>query len=1260
MTPVKRVFVEKKAGFDVEARSLLADLRDHLGVRGLEGLRVLHRYDVRGLTSREWKRAASAVFSEPPLDEIHDGELPLASGEIAFAIEYLPGQFDQRADSAVQCLQLLFPGRRPEVAAARIVVLKGDVPPGDLEIVKRYLVNPVDSREAAMAKPRSLSWPAAPPRAVPVLRGFISMPEDGLSRLGIDLGLAMAAEDLRFCRDHFRVVEKRDPTLAEVRLLDTYWSDHCRHTTFLTAIERVDIAPGAWNKPLRLAWKRCRQTRLRLDGPRRGDVCLMDLALLAMRELRDRGKLGDVDFSAEINACTVKATADVDGRGEEWLVLFKNETHNHPTEIEPFGGAATCLGGAIRDPLSGRAFVYQAMRVTGGGDPRRPLADTLPGKLPQRKITREAAHGYSSYGNQVGLATGLVSEIYHEGYVAKRMEIGAVVGAAPRGNVVRRSPHPGDVVLLVGGRTGRDGIGGATGSSKAHGRGSLLACGAEVQKGNPPTERKLQRLFRDRRASRLIKRCNDFGAGGVAVAVGELAPGLEIDLDRVPKKYAGLDGTELALSESQERMAVVLSPANVERFRALAAAENLEATVIARVARRRRLRMKWRGRAIVDLERGFLDSRGARRRMDVEVAAPDPQRSFFRPPPAARGHSDLRAVWMSVLADLNVCSQKGLGERFDSSIGAATILYPFGGRHLATPVEAMAAKLPLLRGETRSATLMAYGFQPALSAWSPFHGGLYAVVEALARVAAGGGDIRRARLSLQEYFPKPGSDPRRWGLPFAALLGAFTAQVELAVPAIGGKDSMSGSFMDLDVPPTLVAFAVVLVDARRVLSPEFKKAGSRVVVLPLERDAREMPDLAAFGSSCRRVYDLARRGKILAAQSLHAGGLAEALSKMCFGNRLGFAFAAPTAAAELFSPDIGSLLLEVPAGESPRKLFAGLDFRVLGRTRARPAIRVNGLEMGLDELQAHWEKPLEDIFPTREPAPPPGDGPGLERPFFRARPPRRGGGPVARPRVLIAVFPGTNNEYDVARAFAKAGGVPDVFVFRNRTAADIQASTSELVRKLRGSQILMLPGGFSAGDEPDGSGKFIAAVFRHPRLSNAMHEWLDRRDGLVLGICNGFQALVKLGLLPHGEIRDLTPASPTLAVNLIGRLVSRPIRTRVVSTLSPWLALCRAGEVHTVPVAHAEGRFVAPPATIELLFALGQVATQYVDLDGRPTMESPHNPNGSMLAIEAITSPDGRILGKMAHSERNGPDVFKNVPGAKDQKIFASGVRYFR
>jgi len=1280
MAVIRRIYVEKKAGYDIEAKAMLLDLRDNLAVKGLRGLRLLNRYDVSGISGREMVRARQAVFAEPPLDEVYDERFPLAADETAFASEFLPGQYDQRADSAVQCLQLLSPGSnspkgtgaaaqphrgtgaaaQPLVVTARVVVLRGELDAGELKRIKHYSINPVDCREAALPKPASLSFRAPVPAAVPVLKKFISMSAAELTALGNELGLAMDAADLRYCQAYFRDKEQRDPTLTEIRLLDTYWSDHCRHTTFLTAISRVAIDPGPGGEPMREAYDAYLETRRRLYGERQGKICLMDLALLAMRELRAAGRLGDVEFSEEINACSMAVSVDVDGKSEEWLVMFKNETHNHPTEIEPFGGAATCLGGAIRDPLSGRAYVYQAMRVTGSGDPRTAVDATLPGKLPQRKITTEAAHGFSSYGNQVGLATGQVSEVYHPGYVAKRLEIGAVIGAAPRKNVRRRIPRPGDHVLLVGGRTGRDGIGGATGSSKAHGESSLATCGAEVQKGNPPGERKLQRLFRDPRASRMIKRCNDFGAGGVAVAVGELAPGLDIDLDRILKKYAGLDGGELALSESQERMAVVVAGADARRFQRLAAGENLEATVIARVSARRRLRMKWRGRVIVDLDRDFLDSHGAERRAEVEVVAPDPGNDFFKTAPALAKLADLQTAWLNALSSLNVCSQKGLVERFDSSIGAATVFSPFGGKYQATPADVMVAKIPLLCGETHSGTVMGFGFNPQLSSWSPFHGGLYAVIEAVARVTAGGGDFRRVRLSLQEYFPKPGRDPRRWGLPFAALLGAFIAQQQLAIPAIGGKDSMSGTFGNLDVPPTLVAFAVTGVDVRRVISPEFKKAGSQVLYLPLPRDGKEMPDFAALKKNYARVHELVQKGKILAAQSLHGGGLAEGLSKMCFGNRLGMAFAEPQPFGELFTPAIGSLVLEVPERESVSELFSGLDCRVLGKTLPEAVIRVNGLELGLDSLRAHWEKPLEDVFPTRVEREPLIADPGWERPLARERTSRRGHRPLARPRVLVTVFPGTNNEYDVARAFARAGGKPDTFVFRNHCAVDIEASSRELAGKIRRSQILMLPGGFSAGDEPDGAGKFIAAVFRHPRLRDAVHELLERRDGLILGICNGFQALVKLGLLPHGEIRELTADSPTLTFNLIGRLVSRPIRTKLVSTLSPWFSLCRAGDIHTLPVAHAEGRFVAPAATIELLFSLGQVATQYVDFDGKPTLDSFFNPNGSMLAIEAISSPDGRILGKMAHSDRISDHVLQNIPGDKDQKLFASGVRYFQ
>ena len=1255
MAVIRRVFVEKKAGVNIEARAMLLDLRENLAVNGLAGLRLLNRYDVSGISGREMARARQAIFSEPPVDECYDENFPLAAGETAFAIEYLPGQYDQRADSAAQCLQLLTPGSRPQVASARVIVLKGRLAAGELKMIKQYLINPVDSRQAAMGKPRSLALRTSRPAHVAVLKGFISFAGPELNRLGSDLGLAMDAADLRYCQAYFRDQERRDPTLTEIRLLDTYWSDHCRHTTFLTAITRVHIATGRWNEPARRAYEGYLQTRGRVAA-RLQEICLMDLALLAMREQRKKGRLADVEFSEEINACSMAAKVEVDGKSEEWLVMFKNETHNHPTEIEPYGGAATCLGGAIRDPLSGRTYVYQAMRVTGSADPRQAVDRTLSGKLPQRKISTEAAQGFSSYGNQVGLATGQVSEIYHPGYMAKRLEIGAVIGAAPRKNVRRRVPRPGDVVLLVGGRTGRDGIGGATGSSKAHCASSLLTCGAEVQKGNPPTERKLQRLFRDPRASRLIKRCNDFGAGGVAVAVGELAPGLEIDLDQVPKKYAGLDGSELALAESQERMAVVVAAAQARRFQKLAAAENLEATVIARVCARPRLRLNWRGRAIVDLDRNFLDSSGAGRQTAVEVACPAPGGDFFKIPPV----SDLQAAWLAVLADLNICSQKGLGERFDSSIGAATVFSPFGGRFQATPADAMIAKIPLLKGETRSGTVMGFGFNPGLSSWSPFHGGVYAVVEAVARVAACGGDCRRLRLSLQEYFPKPGRDPRRWGLPFAALLGAFTAQQQLAMPAIGGKDSMSGSFHDLDVPPTLVAFAVTTVDVSRVVSPEFKKAGSRVLLLPLPRDEQEMPDFAVLKKNYIRVHGLIRKGKVLAALSLHGGGLAEAVSKMSFGNRVGMAFQEPMTPGELFTPAIGSLVLEVPESENVETLFHGLAYRVLGKTMPQAVIRVNGLELALASLQEQWEKPLEDIFPTRVEKSPVAPDPAYERPLSLERAGKRQGRSIARPRVLVTVFPGTNNEYDMARAFAKAGAVAETFVFRNLSAAAIEASSVELAKKIKRDQMLVIPGGFSAGDEPDGSGKFIAAVFRHPRLRDAVHELLDKKDGLILGICNGFQALLKLGLLPHGEIRDLTPESPTLTFNLIGRLVSRPVNTKVVSTLSPWFNMCRAGDIHTIPVAHGEGRFVAPAATIELLFSLGQVATQYVDFEGRPAADSFFNPNGSMLAIEAISSPDGRILGKMAHSDRLSPYVLQNIPGDKDQKLFASGVRYFK
>jgi phosphoribosylformylglycinamidine synthase len=1247
---IRRIHVENKPGFRQRAEALAADLRQQLGLPGLATLRVLLRYDVEGVDDTVWQQARATIFSEPPLDDVYDGAPPVPPGAHVFAVEYLPGQYDQRADSAGQCLRLLA-DCAPQVATATLYIVAGDLSAADIARIKRHLINPVDSREATLELPATLARQAPEPAPVRRLDGFRTLADAGRAALHAELGLAMSPADLAFCQRHFADSEQRDPSVTEIRALDTYWSDHCRHTTFLTEIDAVAIDPAPLTAPITAAWESYRAARAELYGEDAAarPVCLMDIALCGMRDLRRRGLLPDLEESEEVNAASIVVTADVDGQPQEWLVLFKNETHNHPTEIEPFGGAATCLGGAIRDPLSGRSYVYQAMRVTGSGDPRAPLAATLPGKLPQRKISTEAAQGYSSYGNQIGLATGQVAEIYHPGYIAKRMEVGAVIAAAPRAQVRRARPAPGDIVVLVGGRTGRDGIGGATGSSKEHDTRALENC-AEVQKGDPTMERKLQRLFRIPEISLLIKRCNDFGAGGVAVAIGELAPALDIDLDAVPLKYAGLDGSEIALSESQERMAVVLEPAAVATFTAAAAAENLEATVVARVADHGRLRMRWRGDLVVDLPRAFLDTNGVRQRTAVRVRAPDPAANPLRALPDAALAADLQSAWQAVLADLNVCSQQGLVERFDSSIGAATVLHPFGGAHGRTPAEAMCALLPMPVGaSTSTATLMSFGFHPLLAAWSPFHGAVYAVVEALARVVAAGGDPARVRLTLQEYFEKLRDDPTRWGKPFAALLGAWTAQRALGIAAIGGKDSMSGSFGDRDVPPTLIAFAVCPVDARQVISPEFKRPGHAVSRLVLPRDAADLPDWEAL----RRLYaELAGEiaaGRVVAAQTIREGGLAAALSKMCFGNRIGFAAGAELDDAALFARAIGDIVLEWADGIAPAL------GQSLGATIERAEIHSNGVVLGLDALLQAWQEPLEGVFPTRASEPPGAPGTRL----FEPRVAPRAGVRIARPRVLIPVFPGTNCEYDSARAFQLAGAEPEILVFRNRDHRAVEESINAMAKALGTAQILMLPGGFSAGDEPGGSGRFIAAVLRNPRVADALMHLLQARDGLVLGVCNGFQALVKVGLLPHGEIRPLQPDSPTLALNAIGRHVSCYVHTKVVSKRSPWLGQCALGAVYRIPLSHGEGRFVAPAAVLRQLFCDDQVATQYCAADGLPTHALPDNANGSLQAIEGITSPCGRIFGKMGHSERCGPLVAKNVPGDKYQPIFASGVAYY-
>lgn len=1254
MAQVRRIYVEKKPGFDVEAQGLRIDLVENVGLKELTSLRLITRYDVAGLDDAEYALARDTVFAEPPADQVFDEAIELGSGARAFAMEYLPGQYDQRADWAAQCIQVITQKDRPQVASAKVLALFGDISDSQFEAVKTYCINPVEAREASMVKPETLEMSAPVPLDVAVIDGFIGMDEAGLAATVVEMGLAMSEADLLFCQEYFRDKEKREPTVAEIRVIDTYWSDHCRHTTFLTAVDRVDIAGGRFAAPITAAYQAYQYTRGKLyeNAPR--EMCLMDIATIGMKELKKSGRLDDLEESEENNACSIVVNAIVDDKPEEWLVMFKNETHNHPTEIEPFGGAATCLGGAIRDPLSGRSYVYQAMRVTGSADPRTKLEDTLPGKLPQRKITTVAAAGYSSYGNQIGLATGQVAEVYHPGYVAKRMEIGAVIAAAPRANVLRKPPAPGDAVILVGGRTGRDGCGGATGSSKVHTQESLASCGAEVQKGNAPTERKIQRLFRNAEASRLIKKCNDFGAGGVSVAIGELADGLEINLDAVPKKYDGLDGTELCISESQERMAVVVDFQDTQRFIELAAGENLEAVLVAIVSENRRLRMNWRGKSIVDISRDFLDTNGIRQHAAVYVKAPEEEDYYFdRPVP----DGDIAALWLDNLSDLNVCSQRGLTERFDSTIGAATILMPYGGRFQTTPAEGMAAKLPVLGGETKTATLMAYGYNPYLAEWSPFHGAVYAVTESVAKIVAMGGDPLRIRLTLQEYFEKLGNDEVRWGKPFSAMLGALWAQLQLGVAAIGGKDSMSGSFHEMNVPPTLVSFAVAPADAGAVISPEFKAPGNKVLLVPMKKDSSGMPDFAVVNKVFGRISALIAEKRIISARTVRLGGVAAAISTMAFGNRIGFEFSPGITTEQLFRPDHGSMVLELAPDENPEISMTGLEYVLIGVTCATQSISVMGISVSLEAAQLAWENTLEKVFPTKSQQ---GDMTAAFKPFNGTGAVNRAKTSAVRPRIIIPVFPGTNCEYDSARAFENAGGIPEILVVRNLSAHDIEESVEALAKAIDRSQILMLPGGFSAGDEPDGSGKFIAALFHSPRLTDAVFRFLNERDGLILGICNGFQALIKLGLLPYGQIRPLAADSPTLTFNHIGRHMSRMVETRVISGLSPWLSLVRTGDMHTVAISHGEGRLIAGRDHLERLAANGQIATQYVNAEGNPSMDIAVNPNGSDWAIEGITSVDGRIFGKMGHSERMGRYVGVNVPGDKNQRIFEAGVRYFR
>lgn len=1249
---VKRVYVEKKKGYDIEAEHLLCDLKENLNIKGLKDLKIINCYDVSGISEEEYKRAINTIFSEPNVDNVYIEKLDLPSNLKAFAMEYLPGQYDQRADSAAQCIQILTQGEKPLLRTSKIIVINGDVTEKEFEKIKRYCINPVDSREASLKKPDSLESKPEEPAKVNIIDGFIEMSEEELKVFLKDSGFAMSIEDLRLCQNYFKKSEKRNPTITELKVIDTYWSDHCRHTTFMTELYDVDFEDGKYSELIKKAYKDYIKAREYVYGDNKKPECLMDIATIAMKQMRKMGKLDDLEVSDEINACSIVVDVDVNGENEEWLVMFKNETHNHPTEIEPFGGAATCLGGAIRDPLSGRSYVYQAMRVTGSGDPRTKIEDTLPGKLPQRKITTEAAAGYSSYGNQIGLATGQVVEIYDEGYIAKRMEIGAVIGAAPKSNVVREKPNEGDVIILVGGRTGRDGCGGATGSSKKHTIESLLTCGAEVQKGNPPTERKIQRLFRKPELSKMIKKCNDFGAGGVSVAIGELADSLEIDLDKVPKKYEGLDGTELAISESQERMAVVIRKDDVERFKKYAEKENLEATVVARVTSDGRLKMSWRGDTILDISREFLNTNGARQKVKVLVSELDTEENYFNKSLKNIEDDELYKTWLNNLKDLNVAGQKGLVERFDSTVGAGSVLMPFGGKYQLSPSLGMAAKIPVLDGETNTCSIMTYGFNPKLSKWSPFHGALYAVLESVSKVVAMGGDYRTTRLTLQEYFEKLGKDERKWGKPFSALLGAYYIQNKLNIPAIGGKDSMSGTFNDLNVPPTLVSFAVDISKIDRIVSTEFKKSGSKVILVPIKRDRYDVPDFEYIKKSYEGITNLTKDKKVLSSSVVGIGGIAAAVSKMAFGNKIGIKFDKSITKYELFKVEYGSIILEVDKEEDIDKYIS--DYKILGYTQEEPQISIGDVNIDLDSAIDAWNEPLNNVFPIKE------DVSGKPEKIKYVNGNKiKSSIKIAKPRVFIPIFPGTNCEYDTQKAFERAGGEVKTLVFRNLTPQDVEESIIKMEEEINKSQIIALPGGFSAGDEPEGSGKFIAAVFRNPRIMEAVMNLLKNRDGLMIGICNGFQALIKLGFVPYGEIRDTDVNSPTLTFNKIGRHVSCMVRTKVVSNLSPWFNNVNVGDIHTIPVSHGEGRFIANDEEMKRMIENGQVATQYVDFNGNPSYDGLFNPNGSVNAVEGITSPDGRILGKMAHSERVGKNLMKNVPGEKDQKIFEAGIRYF-
>ena len=1240
---VKRVYVEKKPEFAVQAKELRHEVKSYLGIKTVKNVRVLIRYDVENLSDATFERACNGVFAEPPVDVLYREDFPREESDHIFSVEFLPGQFDQRADSAVQCVQFIKEDELPVIKTATTYVIEGEISEEEMEAIKAHCINPVDSRETGLEKPETLVTKFEEPADVKIFDGFKDMPEAELKELYSSLGLAMTFKDFQHIQNYFKGEEHRDPSMTEIRVLDTYWSDHCRHTTFSTELTEVSFGDGDYKKPMEDTYKEYLQTHSEIFKGREDKfVCLMDLALMAMRKLKKEGKLQDQEESDEINACSIVVPVEVDGVEEEWLVNFKNETHNHPTEIEPFGGAATCLGGAIRDPLSGRTYVYQAMRVTGAADPTVSVKETMKGKLPQKKLVRSAAHGYSSYGNQIGLATGLVKEIYHPDYVAKRMEIGAVMGAAPRRAVIRENSDPGDIIILLGGRTGRDGCGGATGSSKVHTEESIETCGAEVQKGNAPTERKIQRMFRREEVSKLIKKCNDFGAGGVSVAIGELADGLQINLDKVPKKYAGLDGTEIAISESQERMAVVVDPKDVDEFLGYAKEENLEAVKVAVVTEDPRLVLSWRGKEIVNISRAFLNTNGAHQETTVKVDIPSREDTILKKQVEV---GDVKEKWLDTLKDLNVCSQKGLVEMFDGSIGAGSVFMPHGGKYQMTETQSMVAKLPVMHGKCDTVTMMSYGFDPYLSSWSPYHGAVYAVTESMAKIVACGGDYSKIRFTFQEYFRRMTEDPERWSQPFAALLGAYKAQIAYGLPSIGGKDSMSGTFEHIDVPPTLVSFAVDIAKEGDIITPELKKAGNKLVWMKIEKDEYELPVYEQVMDQYGKFADDIHNGKIVSAYALDRHGVIAAVSKMAFGNGMGVKIEHSMDARELFAPAFGDIVAEVPADKVGE---LSISYTVIGEVTDDAKFAFGNTEITLKEAEDAWTGTLEQVFRTVSDE---ASDEKVESPLYDTKDIVICGHKIAQPTVFIPVFPGTNCEYDSAKAFERAGAKVITKVFRNMDAADIVDSVNTFEKEIAKSQIIMFPGGFSAGDEPDGSAKFFATAFQNAKLKEAVEKLLNERDGLVLGICNGFQTLVKLGLVPYGEVVGQTPDSPTLTYNTIGRHISKMVYTKVVTNKSPWLQGAELGGVYTNPASHGEGRFVASEEWLDKLFANGQVATQYCDLDGNVSMDEEWNVNGSYRAIEGITSPDGRVLGKMAHSERRADSVAINIYGEQDMKL---------